>query len=86
MTEAFNAPELIELLRGLEKRGIPCEIMHRRVAEDCDGIVVRIGTALKIREVGFYDNNHVEMLKFALEGDAHTGVTVASVLSEWDAG
>jgi hypothetical protein len=85
MTEPFNAPELMELLRGLEQRGVPCEIEHRRVTNDCDGIVVRISTASKIWEIGFYDNQHVEVLKYALSGNAQVGVTAASVLSEWDA-
>jgi hypothetical protein len=85
MTEPFNATELIELLRGLEQRGIPCEINHRRVTHDCDGIVVRIHTGSRIWEIGFYDNDHVEILKYVLAGDVQTGVTAASVLSEWDA-
>ena len=85
MTEPFNAPELIELLRGLEQRGIPCQIQHRRVTDDCDGIVVQIATASRIWEIGFYDNDHVEVLKYVLAGDVQTGVTSASVLSEWEA-
>jgi hypothetical protein len=73
------------LLRGLEQRGIFCEIEHRRVTRDCDGIVVRIKTALRIWEIGFYDNNHIEVLKYAVTGNVQPNVTVASVLSEWDA-
>jgi hypothetical protein len=86
MTEPFNALELMELLRGLERRDIPCQVEHRRVTNDCDGIVVRISTASRIWEVGFYDNDHIEVLKYFLSGNAQTGVTAASVLSEWDAG
>jgi hypothetical protein len=86
MIEPFNAKELAELLRGLEQRNIPYELEHRRVAGDCNGIVVRISAASKIWEVGFYDNYHIELLKYALAGDAQTGVTAASVLSDWDSG
>ncbi len=85
MTEPFNARELMRLLQGLEKRNLPFEIEHRRVTDDCDGIVVRIGNVSKIWEIGFYDNDHVEILKYALTGDVQTGVTAASILSEWDA-
>jgi len=85
MTEPFNALELVELLRGLEQRAVPYEIKYQRVTNDCDGIVVRIGTASKIWEIGFYDNNHVEVLKYALSGNTKTGVKAASILSEWDA-
>ncbi len=56
-----------------------------RITDNCDGIVVRISTASRIREVGFYDNDHIEVLKYVLSGDGQTGVTAASVLSEWDA-
>jgi hypothetical protein len=84
MTEPFNAPELMELLRGLEQRDIPYEVRHQRVTNDCDGIVVQIRTASKIWEVGFYDNDHIEILRYA-SGGARTGVTAATVLSEWDA-
>jgi hypothetical protein len=85
MTEPFNALELMKLLRGLEQRDTPCEVEHRRVTDDCDGIVVRISTASKIWEVGFYDNDHIEVLKYSLSGNAQTGASAASVLSEWDA-
>jgi hypothetical protein len=85
MTDPFNAKELAELLRGLEQRNIPYELEHRRVTGDCDGIVVRISAASGIWEVGFYDNDHIEVLKYALSRDAQTGVTAASVLAEWDA-
>jgi hypothetical protein len=84
MTEPFNAPELIELLRGLEQRDIPYEIRHQRATKDCDGIVVRFGTVSRIWDVGFYDYDHIEILKYDLSGDARTRVTAASVLSEWD--
>jgi hypothetical protein len=72
-------------LRGLEQRDIPYELEHRRVTDNCDGIVFQISTASRIWEVGFYDNDHIEVLKYALSGDAQTGVTAASVLSDWDA-
>lgn len=85
MTEPFNAPELMELLRGLEHRDIPYEVRHQRVTNDCDGIVVRFGTVSKIWDVGFYDYDHIEILKYDLSGDARVGVTAASVLSDWDA-
>ena len=62
MTESFNTTELINLLRGLEQRGIACEIMHRRVTDDCDGVVVRFGNVSKIWDIGFYDNDHVSVL------------------------
>jgi Fe2+ transport system protein FeoA len=84
MPEPFDSQELMELLRGLEQRGIPCTIEHRRVTGDCDGIVVRISAASRIWEMGFYDNNHIEVLKYALTGNAQTGVTAASILSDWD--
>jgi hypothetical protein len=85
MSEPFNAPELMALLRGLEQRGVLCEIKHRRVTSDCDGIVVRFSSASKIWEVGFYDYGHMEISKYDLSGNAQGGVTATSVLSEWDA-
>ena len=85
MTEPINAPQLMELLRGLEQRGIPCSIEYRRTSRECDGIVVRISGASKIWEIGFYDNDHIEVLRYALSGGVQVGVTAASVLSEWDA-
>jgi hypothetical protein len=85
MKEPLNALELMELLRGLEQRGIPCEIEHRRATSDCDGIIVRISRASKIWEIGFYDDDHIETLKYVLSGSAKVGVTAALVLSEWDA-
>jgi hypothetical protein len=59
--------------------------MHRRVTDDCDGVVVRFGNVSKIWDIGFYDNDHVEILKYVLAGDVQPGVTAASVLSQWDA-
>jgi hypothetical protein len=80
----FNSSELMELLRGLERRDIRYEIKHRRVTADCDGINVRIITMSYIWDVGFYDNDHIEILKYVLSGDVQTGVTAASVLSGLD--
>jgi hypothetical protein len=85
MNEPFDAPELMQLLHGVEERGIPYEIQHRRVTDDCDGIVVRMSTAARIWELGFYDNDHIEILRYVHSGNAETGVTAASVLAEWDA-
>lgn len=86
MTEPFDARELIELRRGLERRGIPYDIAHRRTAKHCDGIAVRIQTGfMEIWEVGFFDYGHIEVLKFVLPGDVQTGITAASLLADLDA-
>ena len=85
MEEPFNSGELMALLRGLERRGIPYEIEHRRTSADCDGINVRIRTESRIFEVGFYDNGHIEVLRYELAGDVQTGVTADLLLSELDA-
>jgi hypothetical protein len=85
MEDAFNSPQLMDLLRGLETRGIPYEIEHRRLSADCDGIYVRICTILQIWDVGFFAYDHIEVLKYVLSGEVQGGVTVASILSELDA-
>ena len=86
MTEPFNAQELMELLRGLEQRGIAFEIEHRRTAKHCDGLAVRIHTrSMEIWEVGFFDYDHMEVLKYVPHGDVQTGVTAASLLADLDA-
>jgi hypothetical protein len=38
----FNGNELMELLRGLERKKIPYQIEYRRTSGSCDGIAVRI--------------------------------------------
>jgi hypothetical protein len=38
MAEPFNANELIELLRGLEQRGIAYEVEYRRATDIVDGM------------------------------------------------
>ena len=81
----FNANELMELLRGLDRRKIAYQIEYRRTTESCDGIAVRILSGLDIWEVGFFDYNHIEVLKFTLSGNVETGVTAASLLSDLDA-
>ena len=84
-TTPFNASELMELLRGLDWRKIAYQIEYRRTSESCDGIAVRILSGLNIWEVGFFDNDHIEVLKFRLGGNVETGVTAASLLSGLDA-
>jgi hypothetical protein len=84
MEEPFDSRELMALLRGLEQREIPFQIEHRRTTADCDGIIVRIQTICRIWEVGFYDNGHIEVLKYD-SGNVQPGVTTASLLAEWDA-
>ncbi len=84
VTDPFNSSELVDLLRGLEQRGARYEIEHRRVTGNCDGVNVRISTISQMWDVGFYDNDHIEILKYKLSGDVQTGVTAASVLSEFD--
>ena len=81
----FNGIELMELLRGLERRKIAYQIEYRRTSESCDGIAVRILSGLNIWEVGFFDNDHIEVLKFTLAGNVETGVTATSILSGLDA-
>jgi hypothetical protein len=80
----FNGDELMGLLRGLERRKIAYQIDYRRTSESCDGLMVRILGGLVFWEVGFYDYDHIEVVKFVLAGDAETGVTAASLLSELD--
>jgi hypothetical protein len=80
----FNANELMELLRGLERRKIAYQIEYRRTTESCDGITVRILTGLDIWEVGFFDYDHIEVLRFT-SSNVETGVTAASLLSDLDA-
>jgi hypothetical protein len=75
----------MELLRGLERREIVYQIGYRRMSERCDGITVRILSGLNVWEVGFFDNDHIEVLKFTLTKDVETSVTAASVLLELDA-
>jgi hypothetical protein len=79
----FNGNELMELLRGLERRKITYQIEYRRTSESCDGIAVRILSCPQVWEVGFFDNDHIEVLKFTLSRDVETGVTAASLLSEF---
>jgi hypothetical protein len=81
----FNGNELMELLRGLERRKIPYQIEYRSTSESCDGIAVRILAGLHICEVGFFDNDHIEVLKFALASDVEIGVSASSLLSGLDA-
>ena len=81
----FNGNELMELLRGLERRKIPYQIEYRRTSGSCDGIAVRISWGQHIWEVGFFDYGHIEVLKFILSGNAETGVTANSLLSDLDA-
>lgn len=80
----FNGNELMALLRGLEQRKIHYQIEYRRTSQSCDGITVRILGGLAFWEVGFYDNDHVEVLKFILAGNVETGVTANSILSDLD--
>ena len=80
----FNGNEFMELLRGLERRKMPYQIEYRSNSESCDGIIVRVLSDVHVWEVGFFDNDHIEVLKFTLAGDVETGVTAASVLSELD--
>ena len=84
MAEPFNAIELMELLRGLEQRGIAYEVEYRRATEECDGIAVRILFGTQVWEVSFYDNNLIELLRFTLAADVEPGVTAASLLSQLD--
>jgi hypothetical protein len=73
----------MKLLRGLEKRGIPCTIEHNRTTDDCDGILVRIETVMEVWEVGFYDYDHIEVARFARSGDVQP-TSADSVLHELD--
>ncbi|HKW99021.1 MAG TPA: hypothetical protein VJN43_14875 [Bryobacteraceae bacterium] len=75
----------MELLRGLESRQVPYHVEYRRTSGSCDGIAVRIQSGLNLWEVGFFDNDHIEVLRFTLAGDVEGGVTAASLLSELDA-
>jgi hypothetical protein len=81
----FNGNELMELLRGLESRKISYQIEYSRNAESCDGITVRILPGFEVWEVGFFDNDHIEVLRFTLARDVETGVTATSLLSDLDA-
>jgi hypothetical protein len=81
----FNGKELMELLRGRDRRKIAYQIEYRRTTESCDGIAVRILSGRDIWEVGFFDYDHIEVLKFTLSGDVENGVTAASLLSDLDA-
>ena len=81
----FDGNQLMELLRGLERRKVPHQVEYRRTSESCDGITVRILLGLSLWEVGFFDNDHIEMLRFTPAGSVETGVTVASLLSDLDA-
>lgn len=81
MSDSFNANEFMKLLRGLEKRSVAFTIEHNRCTDDCDGILVRIKTALGVWEVGFYDYDHIEITKFVLSGDVQAAST-DSVLGE----
>lgn len=83
MATPFNANEFMKLLRGLEKRDVSFTIEHNRTTDDCDGILVRITTAGVIWEVGFYDNDHIEVGRFDLSGDVQP-TSAESVLSELD--
>jgi len=85
ITNPFDGNELMELLRGLEDRKIAYQIEYRRAATHCDGIMVRIRSGLEVWEVGFFDNDHVEVLKFTSSKDVEAGVTAASLLSDLDA-
>lgn len=84
MAEPFNTNEVMELLRGLEQRGIAYQVEYRRATEISDGIAVRILFGVQVWEVGFYENNLIEVLRFTLAADAESGVTAASLLSELD--
>jgi hypothetical protein len=84
MAEPFNANELIALLRGLEQRGIAYEVEYRRATDECDGIAVRILFGVQVWEVGFYENNLIEVLRFTLAGEVEPGVTAASLLADLD--
>ena len=81
----FNGNELMELLRGLERRKIPYQVEYLRTSRSCDGIAVRISRGQHILQVGFFDYGHIEVLKFILAGDVETGVTAESLLSDLDA-
>ena len=83
MIDPFNANEFMKLLRGLEKRGIACTVKHNRTTDNCDGITVRIETAMEVWEVGFYDYDHIEVAKFVRSGDVQAA-SAESVLSELD--
>jgi hypothetical protein len=83
VTTPFNTNEFMKLLSGLEKRDIPFTIEHNRTADHCDGILVRIKTALAILEVGFYDYDHIEVGRFDFSGDVQPTST-ESVLCELD--
>ena len=83
MTTPFNANEFMKLLRGLEKREVSFTIEHNRTTDDCDGILVRIKTALAIWEVGFYDYDHIEVGRFDLSEDVQP-TSAESVLCEVD--
>jgi hypothetical protein len=85
MNEPFGSQEFMKLLRGLEQRGIPCEIEHQRFTNECNGVVIRISIASEIWEVGFYDNDHIEVLKYGLSGNPQIGATAESILSDRDA-
>jgi hypothetical protein len=64
----------------------PIRAKHRRrVNKDCDEILARFGVVSNIRDVGFYDYDHIAILKYGLSGNARAVVTTASVLSEWEA-
>ena len=84
MAEPFNANELIELLRGLDQRGIAYEVEYRRATDIVDGMAVRILFGSQVWEVGFYENNLIEVLRFTLAGDVEAGVTAASLLADLD--
>jgi hypothetical protein len=84
MAESFNSNELMDLLRGLEQRGIAYEVEYRRATDIVDGIAVRILFGVQVWEVGFYPDNLIEVLRFTLAGDVEPGVTAASLLSQLD--
>ena len=45
---------------------------------------MRILFGSQVWEVGFYENNLIEVLRFTLAGDVEAGVTAASLLAELD--
>jgi hypothetical protein len=79
----FNANEFMKLLPWARKKRRSLTIEHNRTTDDCDGILIRITTAGVIWEVGFYDNDHIEVGRFDLSGDAQP-TSAESVLSELD--
>jgi len=80
----FDGTQFMELLRGLEHRKIPFQVESRDL-NCCVGIAVRFAFGLRVWEVIFFENDHIEVLKFYLSGDVESVVSVRSLLADVDA-